>query len=377
MNKKIAILTQPLHDNYGGLLQAYALSKTLKDLGNEVLIVDRRSGHSSTIRKIASKIKHFFLGNKTHKKFTSKQQFIVSQYTLKFRKKYLPNTTHEITDNRGMSELNKMGFDAYVVGSDQCWRPRYSPNITNYFLDFVEAQNNIKRIAYAASFGTADWEFTAKDTEACKALIQKFDAVSVREDSGIHLCKKYLNTDADHVLDPTMLLLPDDYKTITKQENQTKSNGNLKVYILDKTSQKLDLIKYIEKKIDLKHFEVMPQNRLGHEKIVNIEDYVFPAPEAWLRGYEDAKFVVADSFHGTVFAILYNVPFIAIGNKNRGMARFESLLRMFELEDRLITDFEAENIDNILKSCIDWNKVNNILEEKRQYALNFLKDNLN
>lgn len=374
MNKKIAILTQPLHDNYGGLLQAYALSEKLREWGNDTTIINRRAGHTNVLKKIVVNLKQKFIGKKFVLNLSEKE--IISKHTLDFRNKYFPNLTEEILGNKKMKELKARGFDTYIVGSDQCWRPQYSPYITNYFLDFLENQKNIKRIAYAASFGTSEWEYTNKKTEKCKQLAQQFDAVSVREDSGIDLCRQYLERDALHVLDPTMLWTRKFYEEMLKKENVDKSKGNLKVYLLDKNDKKNELIKHIEEKLGLKSFEVMPRKRLGKEKPSDPLDFQFPSPLEWLRGYQDAEFVIADSFHGTVFAILYNIPFIAIGNEKRGMARFNSLLKMFDLEKRLLTDLSIDNVDAVFKTNINWNRVNSILEEKRDLSINFLKQNL-
>ena len=107
--------------------------------------------------------------------------------------------------------------------------------------------------------------------------------------------------------------------------------------------------------------------------ISNINDFVFPNPAAWLRGFQDAKFVVTDSFHGTVFSILHNIPFVAIGNVSRGLSRFKSLLKMFGLEDRLITDINSVDIDNFAEKEIDWARVNEVLEKEREKAVGFLK----
>ena len=170
----------------------------------------------------------------------------MSREKRKFRDTYIPNLSHLITDNEGMQELNSMGFDAYIVGSDQCWRPRYSPAIQNYFLDFVANDCKAKRIAYAASFGVDHWEFTPEDTEKSKELLKKFDAISVREDSAIDLIKNNLGrTDAQHVLDPTMLLSPHQYKKIVDKEKIAPSPGNLKVYVLDKTPEKDNIVKML------------------------------------------------------------------------------------------------------------------------------------
>ncbi len=379
---KLAILTQPLHDNYGGLLQAYALKEVLQEMGHEVIIINRQSNRKVPLwRRYASIAKSILIGRRIHPNLFIKSTFReeLSRETRKFRDNYFPNLSKLITDDKGMQELNSMGFDAYIVGSDQCWRPRYSPGIRNYFLDFAINDNHVKRVAYAASFGVSHWEFTDEDTLASKELLQKFDAISVREDSAIDLIKNNLGrTDAQHVLDPTMLLSPHQYKEIVEKEKIAPSPGNLKVYVLDKTPEKDNLVEMLENKLQLKSFEVLPAKRLNEEKVTssNINDFVFPNPAAWLRGFQDAKFVITDSFHGTVFSILHNIPFIAIGNVARGMSRFQSLLKMFGLEDRLITDINSVNIDNFAEKEIDWVRVNEVLEKERDKAKDFLNKNL-
>jgi len=373
MKRKIAVLTQPLHDNYGGLLQAYALSKILSRYG-EVTIVNRWRGHDSFIKKCAYKIRQSLIRNPLIP--TKKQKEIISQNTKGFQVKYLPNLSDKITTNSKMLKLIEMGFDSYVVGSDQCWRPRYSPQLSNFFLDFINEKQNIKRIAYAASFGASEWEFTEEQTTICRELVQKFDAVSVRENSGIKLCEENLNIEALHVLDPTMLLNVDDYKNITQLEKIERSNGHLKVYVLDESNEKKNVIDYVSKKLDLQTFEVLPKKRLRSEKITNqnITEFIYPSPAEWLRGFQDAEFVITDSFHGTVFSILYKLPFIAIGNTSRGLSRFESLLQMFGLEERLLLDYNIEKANEILNSQINWNEVNRKLELERVKSIKFINN---
>ena len=379
---KIGILTQPLHDNYGGLLQAYALKEVLQSMGHEVIIINRQSNRKMPLwRRFASIAKSILIGRRVHPNLFIKSTYRdeLSRETRKFRETYIPNLSHLITDNEGMQELNNMGFDAYIVGSDQCWRPRYSPAIQNYFLDFASNDKKVKRLAYAASFGVDHWEFTPEDTEKSKELLKKFDAISVREDSAIDLIKNNLGrTEAQHVLDPTMLLSPHQYKAVVDKENIAPSSGNLKVYVLDKTHEKDNLVKLLEEKLQLKAFEVLPAKRLNEEKVTssNINDFVFPNPATWLRGFQDAKFVITDSFHGTAFSILHNIPFIAIGNVDRGLSRFQSLLKVFGLEDRLVTDINSVNIDNFAEKKIDWERVNDGLEKERKKAVDFLKANL-
>ena len=122
-------------------------------------------------------------------------------------------------------ELNKYfaeeHFDCFMVGSDQVWRPRYSPCITDYFLKEIPVNTKALKIAYAASFGTSNWEFSEEDTLECARLAKLFDKISVREKSGIRLCQENLGIQAQYVLDPTLMLDAGDYirfYSITEEE---------------------------------------------------------------------------------------------------------------------------------------------------------------
>jgi len=382
---KIAILTQPLKDNYGGLLQAYALKIVIEQMGeNEVYIINRLPNTKKSIRTVISYFKNECIRylSKLFKKLNDKpilprkvESNKISVFTNHFKKTYISDITKPITSNHEMKMIDKMGFDSYIVGSDQVWRPKYSPNIYNYFLDFTSERKDIKRIAYAASFGVDHWEFSKEEEERCVKLSKNFNAISVREDSGIKLCKKYLGVDATLVLDPTILLTPKDYNKIIISENEPPSNGKLMSYVLDENINILKLIKEIENLKGLQHFTVMRKRKPTAESIRNIKECIYPSPTKWIKGFSDAKFVVTDSFHGTIFSILYNVPFIVVGNKSRGLARFESILKMFGLEDRLILNYEDVDI-NIIYKEIEWERVNEILDRERKKSLNFIKTSL-
>ncbi|NWN91786.1 polysaccharide pyruvyl transferase family protein [Marinobacter adhaerens] len=379
--KKIAILTQPLHDNYGGLLQAYALKETLKSMGSEPLIVNRRGAGARPLRRRLSRLKHLLLNrpSKPNQFMSDSLRSVISEKTNRFRAHYIPELSGVITSNNAMKSLLKQNIDAYVVGSDQCWRPRYSPCISNYFLDFAQESEGIKRLAYAASFGTGDWEFNDKQTERCKDLLALFDAVSVREDEGVNLVRDHLGrADAKHVLDPTMLLGSSAYDQIVAEQNAAVSPGTLNVYVLDNNPEKKGFIRSVANELQLKAFEVMPESRLQEKQVTeaNVGSFQYPCPSQWLRGFQDAEYVVTDSFHGTVFSILYNKPFIALGNEMRGMSRFSSLLKMFGLEERLLLNLEAGHSNRLLKQDIDWQRVNLILKAEKEKALNFLKESL-
>ncbi len=352
---KIGILTQPLYNNYGGILQNYALQTVLKNMGHEVYTIDRRSPPMSPFRKAASIAKRILLrmvSQKTRIRVwpTAHESAIVSQHTQHFINEHIQRT-RIVTSTAELKQLHReYRFDAYIVGSDQVWRPKYSPCLPNYFLDFIENDKSVKKIAYAASFGVDDWEFSDAQTASCARLAQQFDAVSVREDSAVRLCKEYLAIEAVHVLDPTMLLDKKKYIELVENHNTQKSKGNLFVYILDHTEDKEKIINEIADSQQLIPFEVMPQSYFNEsKKATSINNYIFPPVTEWLRAFMDAEFIVTDSFHGAVFSIVFGKPFVVFANYGRGIGRITSLLRMFGLESSLIL-FNDVGYNNITKS---------------------------
>lgn len=377
---KIGIITQPLAVNYGGLLQNYALQQTLLRLDHEVYTINRNNLPRIFSAPYTARIKYYI-----------KQQikWLLGRPAYPLRGEYLEISKYchsFVYDNiittkmfRNQAELlkivNSYDFDAYVVGSDQVWRPRYSENIYNDFLDFCQAEQGVKRIAYAASFGVSDWEFSAEQTRECKRLVQLFDAVSVREDSGITLCRDHLGVDALHVLDPTLLLDKADYIHLVEESQEPISSGELFCYILDESPAIASAIQALSAKLSLRPFEVRaPKTDYHHQRRVNISDYVVPSPTKWLRAFMDARMVFTDSFHGCVFSIIFNKPFWVIGNSERGNARFDSLLGLFGLESRRISLSDIDSID--LNTPIDWESVHARLAECRKVSMDFLSASL-
>ena len=380
---KIGILTQPLYENYGGLLQCFALQTILKRLGHEPWIIRRDVYRKefTWLERVFFNVKQVikvFLGKKFVNLLSQKKVSYVKKNTKYFISECINPKTEIITTTEHLKNYHLTNkFDAYIVGSDQVWRPIYSPCITNYFLDFFPTNdNNVKRLAYAASFGIDDWEFSEEETKTCRDLLQKFDAISVREDSAVLLCDKYLNrADAVHVLDPTMLLDKEDYIRLVEKENEPKSPGNLFCYILDEDEKKNEIIEVIAKKTSAIPFTQMPKCKISYENLKDrLEDCVYPTVTAWLRAFMDAEMVVTDSFHGCVFSIIFNKPFIVYGNKGRGMARFHSLLSIFGLENRLITNSEDALL--VINEPINWEAVNTKKKEWQEKSYNFLKNNL-
>lgn len=380
---KIGILTQPLHSNYGGLLQNYALQQTLVRAGHEVETIDwgGGSGLRAMLYRMKERVLHAFLPNRFSPlkyKPNNNEQAIIQRNTNHFINTYINHTEAIHSYDGFVRQVARGGYDAYVVGSDQCWRPCYNAFLSSMFLDFVQ-DKQVKRIAYAASFGTDKWEFTPQQTAVCVPLAKKFDMVSVREDSGVKLCKEHLGVDAVHVLDPTMLLTKEEYIQLIEKEKEPKSNGTLFNYILDPDARKSAFIQKVAKAKGLKAFQVLPkyqtETRTKDDVKNRIEDCVFPGVTTWLRAFMDAEMTVVDSFHGMVFSIIFNKPFWVIGNAHRGMSRFTSLLKVFHLENRLL---DASGLDDVdLSQSIDWESVNEILKEKQKECKLLLLNSLN
>ena len=366
---KIGILTLPFNTNYGGILQAYALQTVLERMGHEVHVIEKEKQSLSIsiykmpiayVRRIIKNIK----GHKYPIFYEQKyyrEQPTIRQNTNKFIEKYI-----NVIKYKKFCNIKESEYDAIIVGSDQVWRPKYFGinQIEQAYLRFAETWN-IKRIAYAASFGTDKWEYTKKQTSVCGELLKKFDAVSVREDSGVQLCKKYFGVEAQHVLDPTMLLGKEDYIKLFEANNTPKSKGNLLCYFLDETDEKKELIKRVVEEKGLTPFYVKSKSDDINSPI---SERIQPPVEQWLRGFYDAEFVVTDSFHACVFSILFNKPFIIYGNKSRGMSRFDSLLSQLGLKDLLITDISKYKINN----CPPWEMVNERLNNSKNIAFDFI-----
>lgn len=344
---RIGIYTQPLRYNYGGLLQAWALQTVLKRMGHNVVTFN-----PDQYKHISWKLKPFV--------YTKRFATRLLGHPTEIRREARLNREHDIKMQnlkpfidaninsktfKDAKELSSKDYDILIAGSDQVWRPKYNHTfgrtIENAFFEFA-SEWNIKRIAYAASFGSDEWEFTKEQTERCKQLAKKFDFISVREESAITLCREYLDVTAVHVLDPTMLLIREDYeKLITNGQPTRRPAGNLLCYILDETDDKNLLIKQIAENKDLTPFR-------AHSRVftkgVALEDTIQPPVEQWLRNFKEAEFVVTDSFHACVFSIIFGKPFVVIGNKDRGMARYKSLLKNLSLEKHLL--LSSHDFDN-------------------------------
>lgn len=367
---KIAILTHPLGTNYGGILQNFALQQILKGMGHEPITlyyyfrIPLRIKIFSIINRLLQRLRG---KNIPLRVWTSTKEYNkITRNTRSFIKNHITVTRFFAFDD--VQSLTGQKVNAICVGSDQVWRGK-SSEVARFFLSDFQGID-IKKIAYGASFGVDFWEFKPEETVKCAKLARQFNSVSVREKSGIELCQQYLNVDAQWVLDPTLLLSKEVYDGLIPKEHDSHEDKYLLSYILDQDTLKQTIIEAAVAETYLPERKAMAEKNFKDVGHSGLSQCVLGPVEGWLNGFKNAKYVITDSFHGTIFSIIYHKPFVSIVNKGRGADRFVSLLTMLHLEEHLVeTKDEAMKVIHL---TIDYRAVDAALEEMRRKSLNFI-----
>lgn len=367
---KVGILTLPLGHNYGGILQAWALQHTLKLLGYDVVLLHRE--HKVPLRENLELFLRRLYAKLIKKKAGVELFRCEKKVTIKNTARFINKNFHIATTNDSYEKV--IGeLDAIIVGSDQVWRPIYADgHLDDFFLKFTEGKS-LKRISYAASFGVDYPEYNSDESSMASGLLKNFDAVSVREKSGLTLCSNMLGyAEAELMPDPTLLLGVEDYRQIYKNSKCPDYFTKLFTYILDPNDNTREIVDKIAVAMDQKPFTV-------HSKIDDLKapliERIHPPLEHWLLAIANSDFIITDSFHGCVFSIIFNKDFIVLGNKERGLARISSLLRQFNLSHRLINcNARIEDIRGL--RSINWSDVNCARCSLAEKGIFFLRKNL-
>ncbi len=370
---KAYILTLPLGQNYGGTLQNYALQQALKRLGHspETVLYRNRHKFGYYFHDVVRHIKHFWkyrdvpLKSDIHRRQLALRQFVAENIA----------TTQEFNSPKALKEFmaQKTGV-AVIVGSDQVWRPCYAgKRLGAYFLDFLHNRHDIRRISYAASFGSDQWEYKDKAGAVARELIQEFDDVSVRESSAVDLCAKCLGFDnAQWVPDPVLLLSAEDYRALySGKANCVVAPHSLAVYLLDALDHKTRLAQEVSNcRKNWLHTLIPDIN-----KKAGLADYI--PLEEWLAGIDQAETVITDSFHGTVLSILFHKQFVVLANAKRGLSRLHEVLGRFGLEGRLLDENATPaEVMEVLERPIDYARVEECMPSIQALGYDFLKRNL-
>ena len=353
---KIGILSFHWANNYGAVIQAYALLSKLKELGHDAYIIDRQMQYKGILRKLY----HRFSYNHHYSWLKFKKD--VKRFLYPLSNRY--NTHQELVEN-----FKRENFDAVIVGSDQVWRWKLIG--LNYFLDFLP-DNGIKRYSYAASFGLDEWHGSEEDRKTITELLKQFNKISVREETGVKICKETFNANAELVLDPTLLHTREFYEsTILKDYKKTNSNKVVS-YILggDKKGQVLQIARWA-KNNNYKHCELF-WTALDMPSLIGKSEYhgVHVTPTEWLNEIRNAEYVITNSFHATVFSILFEKQFVVLTHSGGGNNRLETLFNRLGIKGRCTNDIN--DIDKILDTKIDYSNIIENHNRTMKQSLEFL-----
>lgn len=342
------------HINYGALLQYYALEKILEKNRIDAYWLRYIIKDKQNLKYIIKKIVLLLKRGKNKKKIDD---------TLKSFEKFLGNyckVSQKKYDSEKDLKKHLPKADIYITGSDQVWGGTLSPN----YLCFVP-ENKLK-CSYAASFGKK--VISEEQQEVISPWLKRFDYISVRESSGIDICKK-MGIKAQQVLDPTLLLDAVEYP-VKIEKNTTE----IFCYFLNISSNEQVYWGKIRNFANRKKMSVGVSCTEDTFKYFKKEEMLFLTPEEWLNHYYNAKCIITNTFHGTVFAIIFNKPFIVItqkGKTGKQNERIYSLLESFHLTDRLYDP--KEEITKQIEKPIDWEKVNNKIKSGRKASFEYIQ----
>jgi hypothetical protein len=354
---KIGILTFHWATNYGAVLQSFAFQEFLKRFGHEVYIINYRPRqYKKTLLKCIFTPRFWLVPLKL-------KDYIKELKLESFRKKYLNETIlYESLDELKIAPPN---MNIYICGSDQIWNPTFTTLgegkiTTSYYLDF--GSSDIKRIAYAVSFGCED--LTNEASLVVKNQIQNFDALSVRENSGLKIVKGLGFQNAEVLCDPTLLLNSDDYFFILNNIKSKQKSSIFNYFLRGKDERVRDLNNILLSRYD----GVNDSTNISSNSIID-----------WLSNIYNSSIVVTNSFHGMVFSIIFRKPFLVIAARgiDSGMNdRFRTVLNFVGLEERLIYSIDSKQVKELLEKEINWDLVHERISELQKSTISFLNKNL-
>lgn len=372
ISRKVGIVTLHGYHNYGNKLQNYALQEVLNDLGfiaDTLILSTQRTPLSAiydnakktfrqspleSIAMVTRKLKSRTI-SREHKELVDSRTNIFKQ----FSKHHLSEKFVKL-DKGNIATINK-DYDYFVTGSDQVWNPVYISNMEKYFLTFADKS---KRIAYAPSFSCPKLPKSHK--KKYRKWLKEMSRISVRETEGAEIIRELTGINAPVLVDPTLLLSKKQWLSIANKASNRPEQGYILTYFLGETSS--DTEQYIQNLAQEKNMKII---RLGdiHDK----ESYI-TGPREFIDYINNAAVLLTDSFHGVVFSILLETPFLVYERKTNiptMYSRIETLLDRFDLRHR-----EARNVVQDIFD-IDFGHTYEILEFEKEKSLNYLRDALN
>lgn len=386
-NKRIGLAINYDYHDYGGMLQAYATYRKLKELGYqpEAINIDnlkksinkRKMGYfarnildSSIVKEkgevVKKKIRRKLdrsLGVQLDKRDAAFEQFCRSH----FKESEAYESWEKLTEGC-------RSYNAVLVGSDQLWLPS---NIAGdyYTLSFVPSEVN--KIAYATSFGVS--EIPKCQHQDAKRYLSRINHLSAREDSGKKLIRKFTGRDVPLVCDPTMLLTAEEW-AVDVQEKRLIKEKYIFCYFMGDNPWQRAFVRRLKKRTGYKIVALLHLDQFIKSDEEYADETPFDvSPTDFINLIKNAEFVCTDSFHGTVFSIIHKRPFFTFRRFSETATlstntRIYSLLKRFCLEERLVK--QEYDISSFLQKSIDYDKVHQILDRFREESTKYLLDGL-
>ena len=360
--KKVGIITFHFVNNFGGVLQAYALRRVVEEECNvEVVTIDYRNWFirlTDRIRlfPISSNVKEIVSGLKTMGQRISRRKKFgnFTKDNNKLTRKYI---------NHWQINNTPPGCDKYICGSDQIWNPFLTMGVaSNYFLDFEHNADN--KIAYAPSFGTDGVASHYK--RRIRHYIETIGHLSVREKSGQEFIKRLTGKDALRLIDPTFLLDKGDWERIG-----VNPLGSKKPYILLYIMQRdMEVYRYVKKIKEQMGIRLVEISRFGYQPDFVDETLIDVGPAEFLGLFRDAAYVCTNSYHGLAFSIIFEKEFCLIPCK-RFKARIDNLLDLLQIS--LTPD---GNDEDVLTARYDKDYARTVIKTEKEKAIKFLVESV-
>lgn len=372
---KIGIVTYwDSSDNYGQIMQGLALQRFLRSLGHDPFIIRfHEEVPSTSLCGKISKLSPLYLWQYIkYRKAISNALVFNQNHPRRFKEFKKNNIKYSKQEFWSFNELlcaDWSEIDAFICGSDQIWSPKYLPNWLSYTLAF--APMRCRKIAYACSFGRSSLDL--KYTYQLKEQLKTFNAIGLREKTGVSICKNAGIAEAKLVCDPTLLLKANDYLDIVNDISKKKNTAF--IYLLN---WEMDLpTQEINKYLNSQNIKISYFPTRGNENLwTSSQDLSI---NNWIREIALSQLVITNSFHGTVFSIIFHRPFVAFAlqGKDAGMNdRLQTLLSAIGLENHIYTKDGELSIEAIASLPIDWQDIDKKLAILRQSGITLLDEGL-
>lgn len=368
---RVGIITITDGQNYGNRLQNFALQETLKKLGFEVDTIKRLTFRDVRgIDRMKRDIRNLIIFFRNNRDIVP---FCIRKHKFnRFNRKYISFSKYSLRDNHAPDDL-KEAYDFFVCGSDQIWNPLIKiayNDIENAFALFADYE---QRISYAGSFGIE--EIPKPYIEQYKKLIKEMNCISVREQTGVDIVKNLTGRNAELVLDPTFLLSKQEWIIIEQKPRWLREDKYILSYFLGGRNEDIkQLMNEVSLKYKLKIIN-LENEFLSGNMIENINYYTV-SPNEFIFLVHHCNYMFTDSFHGSVFSIIFEKVFRVFERKeveknNNMSTRLKSLLSMLKLEKCI------GNIESLeMLQDIDFSEANTILDIKKQESINYLLKSL-